>query len=47
MFNKKDKVAYVNTNDSDQEFNIEWSTVEESEIKVAKLKSGPLIHVKY
>lgn len=40
-FGKKEKVAYVNTNDSDQDFDFEWSTIEESEINIAELKPGP------
>ncbi|KEH15977.1 hypothetical protein MTR_0401s0010 [Medicago truncatula] len=40
-FGKKETVAYVDTNDSDQDFDFEWSTIEESEINVAELKPGP------
>jgi len=38
---KKEKVAYVDTNDSDQEFDFEWNAVEENKINVAELKPGP------
>jgi len=38
---KKEKVAYVDTNDNNQDFNIEWSPVEESEVNIAELQPGP------
>ena len=38
---KKEKVAYVDTNDNNQDFDIDWSPVEESEVNIPELKSGP------
>ena len=32
---------YVETNDSDQEFDISYEDVEDSEVNVAELKPGP------
>jgi len=40
-YGKKEKVAYVDTNDSDQDFDIDWNHVEESEVNIAELKPGP------
>jgi hypothetical protein len=40
-FTTKEKVAYVDTNDSDQVFDIESDIVEESETNLAELKPGP------
>jgi len=40
-FSKKEKVAYVDVNDSDQDFDIVSSVVEESEINLAELKPDP------
>jgi len=40
-FHKKEKVAYVNVDDSDQDFDIELNIVEESENNLAEFKPGP------
>jgi len=40
-FPKKDKVAYVDTSDSDPEFDWGSDTVEDNEINLARLKDGP------
>jgi len=37
----KEKVSYVETNDSDQEFHIAFEDVEDCEVNVAELKPGP------
>jgi len=38
---KKEKVAYVDTNDNNQDFDVDWSPVEESEVNIAELQPGP------
>ena len=38
---KKEKVAYVDTNDNNQDFDIDWSPVEESEVNIAELQPRP------
>ena len=40
-FHKKEKVAYVETNDSDQEFDIIYEDIEDNEVDLAELKPGP------
>jgi len=40
-FNKKEKVAYVNTNDRDTKFNLNFDVVENREVNLAELKPGP------
>lgn len=40
-YHKKEKVAYVETNDTNQDFDIVYDYVEEGEVNVAELKSGP------
>jgi len=38
---KREKVAYVDTNESNQEFNVAFEDVEDGEVNVAELKFGP------
>jgi hypothetical protein len=38
---KREKVAYIETNDSNQEFDIAFEDVENYEVNVAELKLGP------
>jgi hypothetical protein len=38
---KREKVAYVDTNGNNQDFDVGWSLVEESEINIAELQPGP------
>jgi len=38
---RREKVAYVDTNESDQDFDIAYEDVEDGEIKFAELKLGP------
>ncbi|KAK2422316.1 hypothetical protein QL285_032860 [Trifolium repens] len=40
-YHKKEKVAYVETHDSDQEYDISYEDVEQGEIDLAELKPGP------
>ncbi|WJX39866.1 hypothetical protein P8452_27373 [Trifolium repens] len=40
-YHKKEKVAYVETQDSDQEYEISYEDVEQGEIDLAELKPGP------
>jgi len=40
-YNKRENVAYVETNDSDQEFDIAFGDVEDCEVNDAELKPGP------
>jgi len=40
-FSKREKVAYVDTNDNDQEFDLDLDVVEESEVNLAELKHVP------
>ncbi|WJX24020.1 hypothetical protein P8452_13183 [Trifolium repens] len=40
-YHKKEKVAYVETHDSDQEYDISYEDVEQREINLAELKPGP------
>ncbi|KAK2415615.1 hypothetical protein QL285_038080 [Trifolium repens] len=40
-YHKKEKVAYVETHDSDQEYDISYENVEQGEIDLAELKPGP------
>jgi len=40
-YHKKESVAYVETNDSDQEFDIAFEDVEDCEVSIAELKLGP------
>jgi len=38
---KKEKVSYVETNDSDQEFDISYEAIKDCEVNVAELKPRP------
>jgi len=38
---RKEKVAYVDTNESDQEFDVAYEDVEDGEVKFAELKLEP------
>jgi len=38
---KREKVAYIETNDTDQEFDIAFEDVKNCKVNVAKLKHGP------
>ncbi|WJX46260.1 hypothetical protein P8452_33079 [Trifolium repens] len=40
-YHKKEKVAYVETHDSDQEYDVSYEDVEQGEIDLAELKPGP------
>ncbi|WJX34134.1 hypothetical protein P8452_22273 [Trifolium repens] len=40
-YHKKEKVAYVETHDSDQEYDISYEDIEQGEIDLAELKTGP------
>jgi len=40
-YGKKGKVAYVDTDDGNQDFDADWSPIEESEVNVAELQLGP------
>ncbi|WJX34091.1 hypothetical protein P8452_22239 [Trifolium repens] len=40
-YHKKEKVAYVETHDSDQEYDISYEDVEQGEVDLAELKPGP------
>ncbi|MCI28023.1 hypothetical protein A2U01_0049223, partial [Trifolium medium] len=40
-FHKKDKVAYVETYESDGEFDDDFDCVENNEVNIAELKPGP------
>ncbi|KAK2422828.1 hypothetical protein QL285_033329 [Trifolium repens] len=40
-YHKNEKVAYVETHDSDQEYDISYENVEQGEIDLAELKPGP------
>jgi len=44
-YHKKENVAYVETNGSDQEFDISYEDLEDCEVIVSELKPGLLIHV--
>lgn len=38
---RREKIAYINTNESDQEFVIAFEQIKDREVIVAKLKPGP------
>jgi hypothetical protein len=38
---RREKVAYVDTNESDQEFNLYYEDVEDNEVNFVELKPGP------
>jgi hypothetical protein len=38
---RREKVAYIDTNESDQEFDIAYEDVKDGEVNVAELKHGP------
>jgi len=40
-YGKKEKVAYVDTNDINQDFDFDWSPVDESKVNIAELQPGP------
>ena len=40
-YGKKDKVAYVDTNDGEQDFDIDWNPVKESEVNITELQPRP------
>jgi hypothetical protein len=40
-YHKKEKVAYVEINDSNQEYDVSYEDVEQGEIDLAELKLGP------
>jgi len=42
-YNKREKVAYVESNESDQEFDIAFGDVERGEVNIVESKPGPLL----
>jgi len=44
-YHKREKVAYVGSNESEQEFDIAFGYVERREVDIVELKPGPLILV--
>jgi hypothetical protein len=42
-YHKREKVAYVESNESDQEFDIAFGDVERTKVNISELRPGPLI----
>jgi hypothetical protein len=44
-YHKREKVAYIESTESNQEFDIDFGDVETKEVDIAELRQGPLIRV--